>query len=286
MADDNLDILPSQDRTPRSLQVEPEPPEPEAKKPGERDWGAEAKAMGWNENYTGEDKVDAREFVLREPFRKELRRRRQEINELRAAVEAQAKTQDQMLAAQRDKILRELNVQKSEAIKEGDASKVLAVEQQMRDAMQAHAPSQTQSPQEYQHFVQNNEWYLDDMDMKAWADGYGNALKASNPNMPLTELFGQISAKAKNVFPHKFDNPNRSNPPSVEGQNPRSGMPKTSAADIGWDEIPKDFRPIMVSQWKAGAFKDELEKSGLPNSKREAAKLYAKKLQKIGVIDE
>jgi len=269
--------------TPQVEAPEPElqdAPESEASAPKERDWEAEARSLGWSDKHDGPDKVDAREFVLRKPLFDQIHTLKKKTREFEAALKHQRMVQDKLLEQERHKVMQELTQQKVKAIEDGDAQKVLSVEKEMADREKAFAAAKPVGPPpEFTEFVEANEWYEKDNRMRLFADALGNDLFKQNPNKPLKQLYAEVAAAVKEEFPHKFSNPNRGKPSAVDGVTPNANA--SGKGELGWDDIPREYRRVAESQWKAGAFVDKL---GKPLSKRDAMRQYAEELKKVGMI--
>ena len=255
----------------------PETPVQETE-PKERDWLVEAKKIGWNEEYSGPDKVDAKEYVLRKPLFDQIHSLKKKSRELEAAVRHQRMVQEKLIEQEREKVIADLTKKRMDAIEEGDAKKVVEVEAQIREKEQSLQSPGGGPPPEFLEFVAENEWYDQDEDMRLFADAKGVALYKANPKKPLKELYAEVAAKVREKFPQAFKNPNRTKPSAVEGTTPD---PANVKKDLGWDDIPREYRRIAESQWRAGAFVD---KKGSPLPRKEAMRLYAEELKRMGEI--
>lgn len=244
--------------------------------PPERDWVAEATAMGWKEDHEGPERVDAREFVLRKPIYDEMKKLRKKTKELETAVRTQTQMQEQLLQKERDQMLNNLKQQKIQAIEESDAAKVVQIDEAI-EHVKSQPVKQNGPPPEFISWVSDpdNAWYNDDEDMAAWADAKGLRLYQQNPNRPISEIYAEISRKAREAFPHKFSNSNREKPSAVEA--PSRGNSSTKQ-ELGEHSIPSEYKQVFHTMWRSGAWGDI--------TKKDAAKKYAADLVKIGVISD
>lgn len=244
--------------------------------PAERDWASEASSMGWNSEYDGADKLDAREFVLRKPLYDEQRKLKRKIKELETAVRTQTQMQEQLILQEREDTIKRLRAEKKSAIEEGDGTRVIEIDEEIEQVKAT--PVKKAGPSS--EFIEwssdpNNAWYGDDKTMTLWADAYGVRALQERPGRNVMEIFAEISREARKEFPHKFKNPNRE-----VGDKVSSGETRNKPAqkqELGEQSIPSEYKQVFHSMWRAGAWGDM--------TKKDAAKKYAADLVKIGVIE-
>jgi hypothetical protein len=218
----------------------------------ERDWEAEAKSMGWNPEHEGDDKLDAKEFVGRQPLYKQLKKERRRIRDLETAITQQQQNFNSLLEKQREKIIQDLTAKRDAAVEAGDVRAAFDLDSKIRDEAQKPTPAQTvKPPPEYDAFVERNDWYKEDEDMTLFADTFGNKYRASHPNVTPEELFAAVENKVRSAFPHKFENPNRRKAVSVE-----SGEGKTVSQVAKTPKMPKEHKTVCEAMWRRGAWGD------------------------------
>lgn len=246
----------------------------------ERNWNEEATSMGWKPDHDGPDRLDAKEFVLRKPLYDEMKKLRKKTKELETAIRTQENVQAQLRQREKEEMLNSLKQAKIQAIEEGEAAKVVQIDEQMEKIRQQPVQQRSGPPPEFVEWSSDpeNSWYGDDEDMAAWADAKGLRLYQANPNRSVSEIYAEISRSVKKAFPHKFENPNREKPSNVES--PSNGRP-ASKQELGMDSIPSEYKQVFHTLYRSGCWGDP-EKI----SKKDAAKIYAKDLAKIGVIGE
>lgn len=240
--------------------------------PKERDYVAEATAMGWNAEYDGDNKVDAKEFVLRKPLFDEQKKLKRKVRDLENAIRAQTQMQEALVAQEREKLLAQAKMEKKEALESGDADRVIALDEEIDKIKRTPVRAPTQAPPEFTEWIEQNDWYSEDQKLRRYADALGMELYQQNPQRPLRDIYAEITREVRETFPTKFRNPNRTAPPQVEGS--------TRAATRNVEsepEIPKEYKQIFHTMWRAGAWGDITQK--------EAAKKYAADLAKIGAGD-
>jgi len=230
---------------------------PVKEQPQERDWESEAKAQGWNAEYDGDNKVDAREFVLRKPLFDDLKKLRKKTRDLEAAVMAQQRIHQEQLVKERDRVVKELKAEKKEALQAGDVEKVFDIDERLAEASKPVATPAVTAPREFSEFVDKNPWYETEPHMKRWADSYGIEYKQNHPNATLDEIYRAVTTEVKEAFPHKFENPKRNKPPSVEGG---GGTPVANTKEV---KVPREHKTIVETMWKQGAWGDVSFKKAL-----------------------
>lgn len=247
---------------------------PEVTKPVERDFVAEATAMGWNAEFDGEGKVDAREFVLRKPIFDEQKKLKRKVRELENAIRTQTQMQESVIIKERENLLAQFKLEKKEALESGDADRVIALDDEIDKIRRTPVRNVNQTPPEFADWVEKNSWYSDDEDLRLFADGYGTKLFQQNPQRPITDIYADVAKKVKETFSSKFKNPNRETPPAVD-TGTRAPAPKAPPSEA---EIPKEYKQVFHTMWRAGAWGDI--------SQKDAAKKYVADLIKIGVVEE
>lgn len=176
--------------------------------------GAEesARAKGWRpkEEYAGDgDWVDAEEFLRRKPFFDKMSQQRQEIKRLQRTVESMATHYHKSVAAAVDKAVKNLKVERREAIELGDADRVDAIDAEIAYQQQQMAaqPANTVAP-EIVDWVAENPWFNNDSDMRSFAVAFNENYLKANPNDIAASLDKTLAA-VKKAFPEKFEQPVR-----------------------------------------------------------------------------
>lgn len=171
-----------------------------------------ARAKGWRpkEEYVGDgDWVDAEEFLRRKPFFDKMSQQRQEIKRLQRTVESMATHYHKSVAAAVDKAVKNLKVERREAIELGDADRVDAIDAEIAYQQQQMAaqPANTVAP-EIVDWVAENPWFNNDSDMRSFAVAFNENYLKANPNDIAASLDKTLSA-VKKAFPEKFEQPVR-----------------------------------------------------------------------------
>lgn len=195
-----------------------------------------AKELGWNENRDDNpDKyVDAKTFILRSrDINSSLRRQVKEItnvvSELKTHNERVYQAEVKRLTAE----MNELKAQRREAIEEGDVAKVEKIENQIDEIKEKTIPPQQPvvSNATFDEWLEDNQWYRNDEDMRAFADKQGLEYKG----LPFEKILALVKKDVVAEFPDKFSK-KTTKPPStspVESGSRRSSSTKSrSESDL------------------------------------------------------
>ena len=173
------------------------------------------------------DKYVERAENLMPILKSQLGKYETKILNLESTVESQRKTTDKLLKMSEkigtqayEQARRELNQKQLEAVKEGDVEAYTVIEgekEKLEKPEIIEAPAEPQSNPSFDSWKGDNSWYGTDPDMAMFADSYGQQYKQTNPNATYEQVLEASSSKIKEVFPHKFENPNRNLPSSVDG---------------------------------------------------------------------
>ena len=188
----------------------------------------EAMAQGWRpkEEFDGEPDrfIDAGEFLRRGELFSKIDHQNKELKQLRAAMEQFKQHHDRVEKSAYDRAIADLRKQRKDALAEGDVEQYEALDtkiDELKDEKEQFVRQQAQvqavpevNP-EFSAWVSRNQWYANDPLMAGAADRFGVTL--AKQGIPPLEVLKQVEAKIKEEFPHKFSNPNRNKPSSVEG---------------------------------------------------------------------
>lgn len=209
--------------------------EPAAKEPQYSDTEQKAIAQGWvpEDQYSGTGKWrSAEEFLDRgELFSKidDLNRRNRTLETTVHEVKRHYK---KMAEAEYNRALRDLRTQKKDAMDNGDSERVIEIDEAIQTTKTQAAQELRKLdepaalPQENPVFVvwQNrNSWYTQDRAMKIFADTLGEELVLKHGMNDPKEILVEIERQVKKEFQHKFNNPSRKAPGSVEGGGKQGG---------------------------------------------------------------
>jgi hypothetical protein len=220
-----------------------------------------AAEQGWvpEEEWEGDPEQwrPAKEFLDRGELFKKIEDQNRTIKEFKRALEDlkghHAKTRE----TEYKRALETLKAQKVQAIEEGDAQSVVKIddqidlvkEEQRKLASQAQEPAVPEMNPEFVAWVERNNWYDRDQNMKIFADALGQrlAMAGKSPSAVLAEVERQV----REEFPHKFKNPNRDKPGSVEGSTNKGGK---SGSEVSLSE---DERRVMQRFVRTGVMTEK-----------------------------
>ena len=240
-------------------ELELESPEPEQSQEYSE---IEMQAMehGWNpEGAEGKRNLTAEEFMDRQPLYDDIRSLKKQTRKLQEGIEAMKAMQEGIRQREREKTIKELQAQKKQALETEDYDTVVDID----DRIAAERANTGQTPNvAFEQWVDSNEWYHQDDDMREYADMIGAGYYSKNPARPVEEVYKYVTKEVKARFPEKFgDNPKRSQPTPVEGANKgRAG--RSTSAKYSAKDLPEQDRRIMETIVRSGTMtKDEYLKS-------------------------
>ena len=181
------------------------------------------------EKWVPADKYVERADNIMPILKSQMRDYEQEIGTLRGTVESQRKTTEKLLKMNEkvqktayDQAKKDLTTQQVQAVTDGDVEKWQRLEDQ-KESLPAPDPV-PEAPQNpiYDQWVGHNNWITEDKDMALYANSYGPILQEQNPSIAYPDLLEAVEKKVKEVFPHKFENPNRAQPAAVDSSTNRT----------------------------------------------------------------
>ena len=190
----------------------------------ERDYTAEAIKDGWNPDFDGPGKKDAKTFVedgekISGMLKNKIGRLEDRIDSMSSTFgEFKQHTDKQIKKEQRakDSAIHDLEEVKAKAITEGDG---IAAVQAEREINTLQAEDVQQSPdkamQDMSHqWVTENPWYSSNNKLGRFADGIADQVIAEGYTGKA--YFSELTRQVKETFPEEFENPNRQKAGSVE----------------------------------------------------------------------
>jgi hypothetical protein len=215
---------------------------------------ATAREKGWKpeEEYEGPKGgfVGADEFLKREPLFDRIRDLSKNNKKLERAVEAMTTQFSTQVKAQVALRIKELQNAKKEAIKEGDVEAVeqfdAEIEQHKKETVAA--PS---VPTEVEDWIDENEWFVKDPEMNAWAIAHNKAYVGKNPSTTTADSLKVTADAVKIAFPDKFD---KKTTPAAAPPNPvaGTGTPKDTKGSKGYsiDRLSADQKSVYQQMVK------------------------------------
>lgn len=218
---------------------------------------SEALNQGWvpKEEFDGDSEkwVDAGEFLRRGELFRKIESQSRDMKDMRKALGELAKHNSKIREVEYQRALDTLKAEKKTALSEGDADKVVEIDdkidlvktQQRQDTQQA---AQSTIPQEVHPELKNwmgrNGWYETTPSMARWADGRGTEL-AQEGKSP-TEVLATLEREVKTRFSEKFRNPNRDKAAPVESGRGRGAT--SAGADYELSAVEKQVMKTLIDQ--------------------------------------
>lgn len=227
-----------------------------------------AREQGWvpQDQWEGDPEQwrPAKEYLDRGELFKKIEDQNRTIKEFKRALDDlkghHAKTRETEYA----RALSALKEQKIAALEDGDAAKVIKLDDQIDLVKEEQAqlknvdqPRQAEIDPEFTSWVDKNKWYSNDEPMKAYADALGRSLayKGLSP----TQVLKEVEAQVKQEFPNKFRNPNKDKPGAVEGSS-NKGRSTESSVTLSDDERRVMQRFVRIGVMTEKQYMDELKR--------------------------
>lgn len=223
--------------------------------------------MGWRpkEEFDGEEEdfIDATEFVRRKPLFEKIDSVGKELRETRKALKALQEHHAKVKEAEFKHALEQLRNEKRQALEEGDADKLIDIDERIADAKVRQVQEERQQVQAAQaphpnfvQWVQKNTWYKEDAELRAISDQIGAAYAVANPDVEPDQVLKYVEGRVKKLYPDKFRNPNKDRPSAVEGRT-TSTASKSKGDSISDYPLTDEERKVMMSFVRQGVMTKE-----------------------------
>jgi len=216
----------------------------------------EATLHGWKkEGAEGRRTLSAEEFMDRQPLYDELKSTKKQIKRLQDGVDA-LKARDTIIRKdERVKVVKELQQAKKLAMEEENYDAVIEIDDKIAET-RAEAQADVLEPavnEAFESWIDSNEWYNQDTEMKDYADMIGNGYAASHPDTPLSEVYKVVTKEVNKRFPAKRENPATNTSSPVEGAQ-RGGK---NSGKLRASDLPTEHRQMMRDIVRAGGITEE-----------------------------
>lgn len=216
---------------------------------GSEDYETQARAEGWvpEEEWQGDNKpknfVDAETFVkrghniqgiLKQKVEK-LEAQLSSVEQTTAEFRAHTKKQLEKEAAEKAKLIKELEAKRETAITEGDGQTFTMADQELTQLRSEQPVGKTAHDELAQNWLSKNGWYTSDPVRKAFADGIAETIDAEG--YMGQAYFNELTRRTQEAFPDKFKPATAA--PAVEGARD-SG--ETSPKPKSFDALPADAK--------------------------------------------
>lgn len=175
-----------------------------------------ARIQGWvpKEEWKGDpdDWRPAKEFVERGELLGSISSVRHENKELKKAIGALLEHHNKVKETEFSRALDYLKNQKKAALESGDADQLLKVEEaidvvkeeQKQHVSTTNKPTNKQLSPEFVSWANQNPWYIENVEMRSFADDVGVGFFNRNPSASEQEVYAYVAKRVAQAFPDKF----------------------------------------------------------------------------------
>ena len=231
-----------------------------------------ATQLGWREDHTGDDAVDAVTYILRSKdiqksmsqHNKDLKEQLQALNGSVSALKAHNENVYKAEVKKLENEVIELKKERKAAIELADVDKVEELDKQIDEKQKDidkpksddKQPSTVIANPAYDVWIKDNVWYLEDDTMAKFADTVAQQYAGA----PLDRIYSIVRTKVQEVFPDKFTSVKTPNPVKtpvgpkspVEGSSAKGNNVSFTKADLTPDQMQ-----IMGQFVKGGIMTEE-----------------------------
>lgn len=213
----------------------------------------EAMEHGWNpEGVEGKRNLSAEEFMDRQPLYDDIRSLKKQYRKLNEGYAALQEHHKHVRETERAKLLQQLKAAKKEALEQDNYDAVVELDDKIAEAKVV--------PEEatnivFEQWVDKNDWYHQDSELKQYADMIGTGYAEQHPNKNPSEIYDYVGEEVRKRFPDKFGNQKRTRPTSVEGAS--KGSRSTPKSKYSVKDLPEEARSIMKNIVRTGAMTEE-----------------------------
>ena len=210
----------------------------------------EAVDHGWTpEGVEGKRNLTAEEFMDRKPLYDDIRNLKKQTRKLQDGLEASLKMQQGIREREREKVIQELNAKKREALEENEYDQVMEIDKELLAVHTQEEEPIVNTNADFDVWVDENEWYHQNTEMREYADMIGAGYFAKHPKAPMKEVYEFVGKEAAKRFPDELGggNSNRRRQSAVEG----AGQGRVGSSGGGRptkysvNDLPEQDREIM-----------------------------------------
>jgi hypothetical protein len=220
-----------------------------------RDQGWVSKEEWVSSGREAEDWKPAKEFVRTGELYKSIHQTKRELKQTQAALDALAQHHKMVYDRAFQDAVKELKMEKRQAIRSGDFETVELVEDKMEALNQkrvqetqqlvqvAQRQAQVGPPPEYQEFINKNPWYLNDPQLRREADKEAFSY-LNHDGGDTSTLLPHVERVIKQKYPEKFG-VKRAAPNAVA---PSQRSAKAAGDDVSLSEAEREIMRTFVRQ--------------------------------------
>ena len=269
---DDKDIKPSetksQDKVKEKVEVAPPMDESdviEAEKKAQTKTSTEspveeaARGQGWvpEEEWDGDPTQwrDAQVFLERGEYFKTMGTQKKQIDKLNAVVEKMASIQAATREDERQRVLQELSEKKVSAMEEGEFERVATIDNEMNKIRSEPAMAvpnvQGQNEELYTQnkiaeYIDNNQWYRTNSDMRQYADSLAVGFRTGNPNATIDDVLEYTDREVKIRYPEQFGGQVPSASPVASTRRTTKPSPNGAQKKKTLDDLPAGSREMYA----------------------------------------
>ncbi len=236
-----------------------------------------AMKMGWRpqDEWDGDpdDWVDAKEFIGRQKLYDRISDSNKELKQLKSAMEEFKKHHERVKQSEYERALQELRAEKKQILESGSADDLIAIDDKIDEAKEKlreakQAPKQPeidpQAQRVLEQWMESNQWYRKDLDMKEEADYIGfkfvqDQQRTSGVVPTPEEVLQRITREMRKRHPEQFMNPRKNDAPKVEGEGTQQRTPSKSSNVV----LSEDEERVMKRLVRSGVMTEEQYKADI-----------------------
>lgn len=238
--------------------------------PGERaDVENRAREQGWvskeefeaNPRNEGKKWRPAEEFVERGELFDTLKSLKHELVAIKRDFNALADHHKQVAKVEYDRALKTLKEQRAMAAEEGDTATVVKISDAIDELKETHKQEvDANRPQGGVHpafpaWLEQNEWYQSDPELRAAADAAAQSYMMKYPNSPFEDVLQYASKRVKERFMKSKEDTTKQKTQTVESS---GGIPvKQKAGKLTKNDLNDTEKEIMRTLVRSGALTEE-----------------------------
>jgi hypothetical protein len=226
----------------------------------DRDYESEAVEQGWNADFDGPNKTDAKTFVERGEqiagiLKSKNKKLEDRLHKLEAANAQFGEYHKQTIETQKKKTAEKIETLEEElaqAITDGDGQAYNLRRKQI-DSLKSEPQGpadQNAYAQMAQEWVSENKWYSDNPKLATFADGLSERVAGSG--FSGQAYFSELTRQVKDAFPEEFKNPAKTAAQAVETGGKVS---TTNSKAKTFDNLDDDAKAACDQFVDAGIFK-------------------------------
>ena len=216
----------------------------------ERDYEAEAIKDGWNPNFDGPGKKDAKTFVedgekISGMLKSKIDRLEERIGSLtdtNAEFKKYTDKQREKDHKENERLIAELEAAKAQAITDGDGVAAVKAEREINQLQVDPRPAADEAAYNRMatQWATDNEWYATNKKLSGFANGIADDILREGYQGQA--YFNELTRRVKDTFPEEFKNPNREKASSVETDGSSKGGSKAKT----WANLPADAKAAAI----------------------------------------